>query len=379
MQVLWLSHRDPLHPRAGGAERTLMEVTKRLAARGHGVEILSGAWQGGSPHQKIDGVSVTRVRGLLKLHARALLAQHSMTSDTVVVEDLAHVIPWGVTALSSTPTVAFFRHLHRRTLQGQVPFPLDVGLASVERLYPALYRKVQVVTESNTSVRDMLNLGMRQESIHRIPPGVDLDLFKTGVRHATPLLIYFGGYRAYKRPIEALSLAASLRSHGFKFRLVFVGSGPALAEIRRRISDLHLEHEVVVAGRLSDEDLSAILQQAWLNLHFSLAEGWCLSALEAAACGVPTVAYAVPGIVDSIQDGETGILVPNGDRQAITAAVIRILDDPKSWAARCRSYAEAFTWNRCAKGWEGVLSSALLAGRAKRQLWTDGKSTTRAH
>jgi glycosyltransferase involved in cell wall biosynthesis len=74
--------------------------------------------------------------------------------------------------------------------------------------------------------------------------------------------------------------------------------------------------------------------------------------VEGNACGTPTVATRVPGLVDSVRDGETGLLVPYGDRPAFEAALIKILADPAlrdRLAAGGRRFALEFTWERAAQ------------------------------
>jgi len=56
-------------------------------------------------------------------------------------------------------------------------------------------------------------------------------------------------------------------------------------------------------------------------------EGLCVAVLEAQAAGVPVVATPVGGLRETVVDGETGLVVPVGDAQALGAAIRRLLDD----------------------------------------------------
>ena len=70
----------------------------------------------------------------------------------------------------------------------------------------------------------------------------------------------------------------------------------------------HADH-VHIHGHLPAEAKNRLLRTARLHLSASQGEGWGLSVLEAAAWGVPTVAYDVDGLRDAVRDGITGWLV----------------------------------------------------------------------
>ena len=96
-----------------------------------------------------------------------------------------------------------------------------------------------------------------------------------------------------------------------------------------------------------------MLAGALLQLNTSQGEGWGLCVLEAAALGVPTVAYDVDGLRDAVRDGETGWLVRRGELiEDVTERAVKELADPVRRAAdRCglprlgrRSWAGTGAW-----------------------------------
>jgi len=74
-------------------------------------------------------------------------------------------------------------------------------------------------------------------------------------------------------------------------------------------------------------------------------EGFGMVALEAAAWGTPTVAYAVGGVVDAVADGVSGFLVPPGDSEAFAEAVLGLIERPMD-RRKIRKFAESFAWPR---------------------------------
>lgn len=354
MRILWLNHRAFDDPRAGGAERTIFEVSRRLVKWGHSVSLLSAGHREGHTGKLVDGVVVRCVGGPLALHAASAL--YANEHYDLVVEDLAHVVPWFTPWLSDSRGTAFFRHLHARTLGGQVP-PLAAALLTrLERNYPKVYRDWPIVTESRQGIRDLIELGFPPSQCHRIPPGVDTSRFKPGARTSVPLLVYFGGLRNYKRPGHALLVARELQSRSIPFHLAILGRGPLLPELKALAGDLGIETAVSFPGRLTTDELSSLLGTAWINLHFSVAEGWCLSVMEAAAAGVPTVAYEVPGISESVVPGTSGLLAKDGDIGDLTNRVTEILHSPQHWWASSRRVVESRGWDRVAEDWERYLT-----------------------
>ncbi|MFD0632892.1 glycosyltransferase family 4 protein [Catenulispora yoronensis] len=92
-----------------------------------------------------------------------------------------------------------------------------------------------------------------------------------------------------------------------------------------------------------------LLKTASIHLSASQGEGWGLSVLEAAALGVPTVAYDVDGLRDAIQNGATGWLVPPGATltETVSGALKELSADPTRAATirgACLDWAASFDW-----------------------------------
>jgi glycosyltransferase involved in cell wall biosynthesis len=100
-----------------------------------------------------------------------------------------------------------------------------------------------------------------------------------------------------------------------------------------------------------DEILSRWLSAAWVAVNPSAKEGWGLGVMEAARYGVPTVGSAVPGLRDSILDGETGLLVPPDDPARLFDALSRLLGDAayrQRLGENARQWANTFRWANAA-------------------------------
>lgn len=358
MKLIWLAHRDILNPVSGGAEVLAFEVSRGLTRRGHQVALLSGQRGHLRSEEIIDHVSITRRSGWLGPHLAEpeFLSRHS--DADVVIDDLGHAVPWATTLISRLPVIPLFYHLHRRTLPGQTSAGKAALLSGLESAYPILYHGRRFMTISPSSASDLSKLGIPPGDITIAPPGVDLEMFKPDGLTEKPELIYFGGLRPYKRASHGFEVLRMLRDRNLDVHLCVVGESDQLDRLRRQAEELRCAEWVEFAGRMSREQLARRVSRAWVNLHFSKSEGWCLSALEAAAAGVPTVGYQVPGISDSVRSGETGVLTPDSDLPAVANAVEGIIRSRPKWTDRCRGWAAGFSWDRCISIWEEQLLRA---------------------
>lgn len=358
MKILWLAHRDICHPKAGGAERTILEVGKRLVRYGHGVTVLTSNWQLGTRKDATENIEIIRPGGYIILHLHVPIAILKNEYD-LIINDLGHVIPWLTPPLFGKKNIVLFRHLHSRSLRGQVGYFSAAILSAVEKTYFLIYRNAAFVTESTTSVKDLNKLGVKRHRIVKIEPGVDRTIFHRAEKTESPSLIYFGGMRRYKRPLEAIFLAKELTNFWPDLKVHIVGNGPELKNLVKNVRSLKLTKTVKFMGRISTEDLAKILSMSWLNVHTSITEGWGYSILEASAAGTPTVAYCVPGVVDVVENGLNGIKVKDGDRDALIHAATKILKAPEKWWSSSVKVAEKYSWDKTAERWNELLKRTV--------------------
>ena len=272
MRILWFNHRDIRHPLAGGAERTIQEVGRRLAIRGHEVHLAS-VNPGDLPGREvIDGIIVHRTRGNIAAHLNAPSLVRKLGPDTIV-DDMAHVVPWFSSFASKARVIVFFHHYHARSLPGQVSRPNAAILSGLERSYPWIYRNSMFVTETSRGEQDLIHLGAPAAHIARIPPGVDRELFRPEKKTVKPSLVYFGGMRNYKRPWLAVEIMKMLPPDE-GINLVVVGEGKALERVKEMSGRYGLDSRITFTGHIPEAELAGIVAAAWANLHFSVTEGF---------------------------------------------------------------------------------------------------------
>jgi D-inositol-3-phosphate glycosyltransferase len=141
-----------------------------------------------------------------------------------------------------------------------------------------------------------------------------------------------------------------------------------LTELARTVG---VADRVTFLGRVDNHDIPAVLRSADVVLCTPWYEPFGMVALEAMACGAPVVASAVGGLVDTVVDGRTGVLVPPRDPSAIAHAVRAMLADPRYrlrlGAEGVRRARRRYSWDRIAAGMLDVYAQvARRAGTGER-------------
>ncbi len=138
------------------------------------------------------------------------------------------------------------------------------------------------------------------------------------------ILIHISNFRPVKRVTDVVDIFDRVCKE-VPSRLLFVGEGPELSKVLCKVKELGLLNRVTFCGK--QDDVAQLLSLADLMLLPSEKESFGLVALEAMACGVPTIASNAGGIPELITHGETGYLADIGDVEQMAAYAIALLKD----------------------------------------------------
>lgn len=363
-RILWVNWRDLRNPLAGGAEVHAHEVLARLAARGWDCTLVSHAVPGLPERETESGYQILREGGAATFNFTVwsqLPAWISRTRAQIVVDDsnkIAFLAPWR----TRVPVVALIHHLFGAAIFREASLPAALYVNLAERLVPRCYRDVPTMTGSPSARAEFLGLGLRD--VTDVGEGVELAGYgppAAGERDPD-LLLYLGRIKKYKGLDVLIKTVATLVPAHPGVRLEVAGSGDDVPRLKRVARELGVEKHVIFLGRVSEEDKIRLYRRASVALNSSLKEGWGLTSIEANGCGTPVVASDVPGLCDSVRDGETGFLVPFGDHVSMADRVGRILSNPdlaSRMRERCLSWASEHTWDRVADRTEQVLERVL--------------------
>ncbi|QYJ16908.1 D-inositol 3-phosphate glycosyltransferase [Rubrobacter xylanophilus DSM 9941] len=240
----------------------------------------------------------------------------------------------------------------------------------IEEEREILRRADHVIATCSDEVFELVRLGAEPRRISVVPCGVDLGLFtpEGPAEERTP------GLRrlvVVSRLVERKGIGnvISALAHLPEAELVVAGGPPPAGlgsdpearrfmELARRLG---VEDRVRLLGRVDHAGVPALLRSADVAVCVPHYEPFGIVPLEAMACGVPVVASAVGGLVDSVVHGETGLLVQPRDPEALARALRSLLEDP----ARRTAFGEAgIRRARSRYGWPRVAEQTLEVYRS---------------
>jgi L-malate glycosyltransferase len=233
-----------------------------------------------------------------------------------------------------------------------------------------------VVLANATPIRDALIAedGFAPEKVRVIHNGVDVEKFhasRNGRDHLFPgvgtgkLVVLVGNMHTDVKGHPWLIASAPAVVREFPYtRFVLVGDGAQRASFERQITGLGLERNFLFLGRRAD--IPEILACCDIAVLPSKAEGLPNAVLEYMAAGLPTVVSRVGGNAELVEHGVTGLLVPPEDSPALSAALLRLLNDPglgRDMAQSAREFTiRNFSFERLVREVDALYTGLLQRG-----------------
>ena len=238
---------------------------------------------------------------------------------------------------------------------------------------PMLRRFDRILSISQNTTRLAEKVGIDNRKICLLHPGVTLPVAehqldssafrKLADAEGRVILLSVGRLSERKGMTEFIERCMStLIAQRPDIKLVIIGAEPdkALRHARGQTQRIHdaiksngLEQHVIMLGRVDDEMLSQAYASSTLLIFPVLdvpgdAEGFGMVAIEAAAHGLPTVAFAAGGVPDAVHDGVSGYLATPGNYPQLSAIILKHLlhADNERWRTQCVAFANEFSWDR---------------------------------
>lgn len=371
-RVLILNWRDSSHPEGGGSERYVENVARRLASDGRDVTLLCAAHGRHRGRETRDGVNYLHRGGRLTVYLRGVL--HLLVKRYDVVVDVQNGVPFWSRPFTTATVVVLVHHVHREIWPVAVgPVASRIGWFLESRVAPRFYRGCAFVTVSDATRGDLIDLGVEAKRISVVHNGTEAWAFPDAPVAVRPRLCVVGRLVPHKQVEHAVTVLAELPVE-IGAELHIVGNGYWQSQIEQRARQLRVADRVHFHGHLDDAAKHEVLSSSWVHVCPSLKEGWGLVCVEAARHGVPTVAYRhAGGVVESVLDGETGLLVQ--DCNEMTKAVRFILENHEErerLGRQAREFAHKFSWTTTAGSFALVLDEAATMPHRRLSAVTEG-------
>jgi glycosyltransferase involved in cell wall biosynthesis len=222
----------------------------------------------------------------------------------------------------------------------------------------------RIVVPSGYLTEVFARFGLKAQAIHNF---VDAESIPHRERvNPRPAFLSNRNFEAHYNVSCCLRAFARVQERVPSASLIIAGYGTQRGLLEDLARKLALRN-IRFTGRVSPAEMGRLLNEADILLNSSDIDNMPLSLIEAQAAGLPVVSTSAGGIPYIVKDGETGLLVPPGDDDAMARASLRLLDEPGlalrlSRAARV-ACLERFTWPAVQEAWVRVYRELAAANR----------------
>jgi L-malate glycosyltransferase len=354
--VIFLTRFEP-----GGTERQMIELIRRLDPTRFAVHVAcfdkAGAWLTRVTERAASVVEFP-IHGFAKpstwrqMTAFARWCRRERIAVVQTCDLYANIFGLPGAALGGVPVrIGSRRELNPDKSPGQI------------RLQRHAYRCATKVVANSPAARAVLAAeGLATGSIAVIPNGLAPEAYadrKPSGR--VRRFITVANLRREKSHETLIAAAERLAREYPDVRFQLVGGGPRRADLEAFAAARGVATHVEFLGHR--EDVPALLAEADAFVLPSRSEAFPNGAIEAMAAGLPVVASAVGGLLDLIEDGRTGRLVPPGDPEALAAALQTLIEDPAGAEAMGRAARDEalgrYAFDRMVSAFEGLYLSGL--------------------
>jgi glycosyltransferase involved in cell wall biosynthesis len=370
---------------AGGQNVHVAALATALARRGHQVTVYTRRDDPDLPEsvQMLPGVRVVHVpagpaepvpKDDLLPHMPAFghwLGEHLAATG---VPDVVHSHFWmsGLAVLASGTTAPLVHTYHalgtvKRRYQGDKDTSPAGRIEAETRIGTAVDL---VVATCRDEVRELVAMGVPPDGVDVVPCGVDVHQFspegeQAPRRDGMRRLVYVG--RLVERKGVDTVVRVLPRLPGTE--LVVVGGSsdqeadPVARGLRELAEDLGVADRLDLRGPVARGDVPGLIRSADAVVAVPWYEPFGIVPLEAAACGRPLVGSRVGGLLDSVAERRTGLLVPPRDPDALAEALQVLLDDAtlnqRMGREARRRAEELFSWEQVARSTEHAYRSVI--------------------
>ena len=396
MKILMLTWEYP--PRiVGGIARVVHDLSKRLIKDGHEVTVVTYRDNANVPEYENDkGVNVYRVDNYM-IHPNNFidwimqLNFNMIAKATEIINkeggfDVIHAHDWLVTyaakSLKNAYDIPIVATIHATEAGRNSGIHDDTQRYINDTEWLLTYEATEVIVNSNYMKNELQRLfGLPYDKINVIPNGINLNNF-VGIERDYDFrrqyamdnekIILYVGRLVYEKGIQHLIAAMpKILSNYNDAKLIIVGKGGMLDELKAETSNLGLDSKVYFTGYMDSKKIQKMYKCADVAVFPSTYEPFGIVALEAMLAGVPTVVSDIGGLDEIVLHGVDGMKSYAGNANSIADSVTTLLYDHQlatnvSKKAK-QKVKEQFNWEKIAQDTHFTYEKAICQTMAERQ------------
>lgn len=356
MKILVINWQDIKNPLGGGAEVHLHEIFKRIAAFGHDVTLFSCEIEGLPNTETIDGIKIIRKgsRNLFNFYVPYMYFKFFKKQNFDIIIDDINKIPFYTPLYVKEPLMAISHHFFGKSIFREADLISALYVIVAEHLVNHFYQSTLFAVVSESTLDEFLRRGFDKNKFVIAKNAYDKSNFPMSVteKNPYPTITYFGRLKKYKSVDHLFKAFAFVVKSIPEAKLEIIGKGDYRPKLEKLAKELGIESKVIFHGFVSDEEKIKLLSKSHVVVNTSMKEGWGITNIEANACGTPVVSANVPGLKDSVKEGQSGLLYEYGDIHELAACLIDIFKDKElkeQLSNGAVEWAEQFNWEDSAK------------------------------
>ena len=339
MNILIINSEYP--PIGGGAGNASANIASHFARMGHETAVITSRF-GKLPHlEKHQNLTLYRIPSLRRKQDRSNPFEQLVFLFSASLWTLGMVprfkpnatlaffgVPSGAISwlLKKVFGIPYIVSLRGGDVPGFRPYDFQRHHKILAPFLRIIWKDASAVVANSDGLRQLARVFDSRFEIPIIPNGVDLQEYATEVRIWSPPRLLSVGRLVHQKGLD-LAMRALAQLKDLEWQWCIVGDGPQINVLKSLANELGIQDRISFPGWLSHAALVKCYKDSNLFLFPSRHEGMPNAVLEAMASGLPILASRIAGNEELVVDGETGILFPSEDIEAMCVALRQLLSD----------------------------------------------------
>jgi len=321
-----------------GLTYNLTEVSIELNKIGNNIIVIS------SEKEQMDGLSKLLEKNNIKHYIIPYLDSNSLINLINSINIIKNIIKSEKIDIIHTNAVTHFikSYIASKTQRRKSSFSLSIHSMLPFYMKNILFLKILTMAVDifipvcDSTTQYLLDMGVPEKKVITVNNGINIEHFnnynnKSRNEKSETVIAYIAGLYPWKGHYYYIKAAEIVIDKYPKTKFLIIGDGPLRAELERKVQEMKLNNNILFLGKIQSIEIPELLKEVDIGVSSSLTEQFPYSIIELMAASKPVVATNVGCIYKMIIDDETGYLIPSKDYISLANAIIKLLNNPKSW------------------------------------------------